>query len=255
MIYRSNLVAPDLQPHFKHAQSRVLGHSFGHDVLSDWADKSPDDPVFGLYTKCGFWTHDEAAILYNVAKLNPGRWLDIGAHTGWTTAHLVKAGCTVTSLEPMTRLEGWLHRFETNLSTEWYGLEALYHLRSDEYFGTLTVDEAGRFRGVVIDGDHNPPYPLNDAKGALSVLEDDGVVMFHDAMGGPVWDGIYYLLDHGYQCHVYFTPHVVAACYRLAFRDSHLPTHVPDPAINWREIKVNHMKEFDWKRVTHDAIP
>jgi hypothetical protein len=67
MIYRSNLEAPDLTPHFKHLVSRPMPHSFGHDVPSDWGDKADDDPVFGLYKKCGMWTHDEAAILFNVA--------------------------------------------------------------------------------------------------------------------------------------------------------------------------------------------
>lgn len=45
MIYRSNLICPDLTPHFKHLVSRPMPHSFGHDVPSDWADKS----VVGLF--------------------------------------------------------------------------------------------------------------------------------------------------------------------------------------------------------------
>lgn len=253
MIYRSNLTAPDLRPHFKHATSRVLGHSFGHDVLSDWNDKADDDPVFKIYKSCGFWTHDEAAILYNIAKLNPGRWLDIGAHTGWTTAHLAAAGCRVTALEPMSALGGWQRRIEENLKAPelWDGVEELSYLRSDQWFETDSPFHPNRFRGVVIDGDHNPPCPVNDAKGAADRLTDDGVILFHDAMGGPVWQGIYELLDRGFRCHVYFTPHIVAFCYRGA---TARPAHIPDPAINWREIKTNHMKDFDWKRVTHDAI-
>lgn len=254
MIYRSNLTAPDLQPHFKHVTSRVLGHSFGHDVLSDWSDKPDDDPVFGLYKTCGFWTHDEAAILYNIAKGNPGRWLDIGAHTGWTTAHLAAAGCKVTALEPMLRLDEWQRRLEQNLYDRklWDGVEWMPHLRSDEFFATYEPFSLQQFRGVVIDGDHNAPYPVNDARCSANRLEDDGVILFHDAMGGPVWQGIYELLDRGFRCHVYFTPHIVAACARnfAAFRIH----HIPDPAINWQEIKTNHMKDFDWNRVTHDAI-
>lgn len=256
MIYRSNLEAPDLQPHFKHATSRVLGHSFGHDVLSDWSDKADDDPVFGMYKTCGFWTHDEAAILYNVARLNPGRWLDIGAHTGWTTAHLAAAGCKVTALEPMLPVEGWADRFAENCRA-FDGMYSATYLRSQQFFITASPF-TDHFRGVVIDGDHGSPNPRIDAAGAVQLLDDDGVILFHDAMGGPVWEGIYCLLDLGFRCHVYFTPHIVAACARPTPTGTLQPAysliHRPDPAINWQEIKTNHMKDFDWKRVTHDAI-
>ncbi len=68
MIYRSNLSAPDLQTCFRHVASRPMPHSQGHDVTTHFSDKADDDPVFGIYKQCGFWTHDEAAILYNVAN-------------------------------------------------------------------------------------------------------------------------------------------------------------------------------------------
>lgn len=253
MIYRSNIVAPDLTPHFKHLQSRELaGYSFGHDVLSDWGDKSPDDPVFGLYTKCGFWSHDEAAILYAIGKEKPGRWLDIGAHTGWTTAHLAAAGCRVTALEPMSALGGWQRRIEENLKAPelWDGVEEVCYLRSDQWFETDSPFHPSRFRGVVIDGDHEWGHPKADALGAHARLEPDGVILFHDGMGGPTWEGVYALLDLGYRCHVYLTPQIVMCCYNDEYFTP--PVHVPDPKIDWREIQTNHMKDFAWGRVTVD---
>lgn len=248
MIYRSNLSAPDLQPHFRHAVSRVMGHSFGHDVLSDWGDKDADDPVFGIYTRCGFWTHDEAAILYTIAKeRGGGMWLDIGAHTGWTAAHAIAAGANVACVEPMLRLDHWQQRFEANLDAFWKGLKEASYQRSDEYLRMTPLV----FDGAIIDGDHNHPWPLLDASLCDSIGRKDKVILFHDAIGGPVWRGIEHLLDAGYRCHVYLTPHVVACCYR-GFEWTP-PAHECDPAINWREIQTNHMKGFPWDRVTHDT--
>ena len=99
MIYRSNLTAPDLQPHFRHAVCRVMGHSQSHDVLSDFSDKTDNDPVCGPFKSCGALTHDEAAILYNIARQVGGTWLDIGGLTGWSACHMAAAGCKVYSVE------------------------------------------------------------------------------------------------------------------------------------------------------------
>ena len=49
MDYRSNLEVPDLRSRFKHLHWRPMGHSFGHDVPSDWSDMADHDPVFGIY--------------------------------------------------------------------------------------------------------------------------------------------------------------------------------------------------------------
>lgn len=262
MIYHSNLTAPDLRPHFHYLHSRPMGHSFGHDEISDWADKPEGDPVFGLYRKCGLWSHDEAAILYNVAQRRPGRWLDIGAHTGWTAAHLAAAGCFVTALEPMLPAPGWPERFDANTEA-WRSQIARSSMRADEYFAAFPPRPL--FNGVVVDGDHIHPHPLADALGASNRLMPGGVILMHDAMGGPVWNGIYALLSKGFHCHMYLTPHIVACCWLDQVGGAHAmdsrekpaqffpPIHVPDPAIDWKEIQTNHMKEFAWDRVTYDA--
>lgn len=223
MIYRSNLTAPDVQRHFKHAHCRPMRHSFGHDVLSDFADYPADHPVFGLYKHCGFWTHDEAAILYNVAKEFQGEWLDIGAHTGWTAAHLRAAGCGVFGLEPMMGQREFAERLRENVGVLDY--VSFRAQRSDQYFEVIGEQ---RYRGVVIDGDHGYPVPLNDAKGAASCLYERGAVLFHDAIGKPVQDGVVWLVNQGFKCKVYSTPHVVALCWRGDFEPPH---HVADPMV------------------------
>jgi len=246
MRYQSNLIAPDLRPHFKHLHERVMGHSFGHDEISDWADRPADDPVLGLYKNCGFWSHDEAAILYTIAKRG-GFWLDIGAHTGWTAAHMAEAGCHVTALEPMLPLPEWRERFRMNTQA-WAARIGPVRMRADEYFAAIAP--APMYDGIVIDGDHIHPNPLADALGSSNHLKRDGVILFHDAIGDPVWNGIYALTAQNFRCHIYLTPHIVACCWRGNWKP---PVHVPDPAINWKEIQTNHMKGFAWDRVTCDA--
>jgi|HubBroStandDraft_1064217.scaffolds.fasta_scaffold25220_2 hypothetical protein len=225
MIYRSNLKCPDLTPHFKHLVSRQMPHSFGHDVPSDWGDKAEDDPVFGIYKRCGMWTHDEAAILFNAArKLGRFEWIDIGAHTGWTSWHINAAilGWTYP-IDPMHALLVFRDRFCENLCwdrEQWCGAD----VPSAEYF--LEKRGAGPFAsGFCIDGDHEPGKPLEDATNAAKHLAETGVIIFHDFIGQPVREAVQYLMAQGFHCRVYKTPHMVACCWRGDFVP---PDHMPD---------------------------
>ena len=228
MIYRSNLTCPDLQPFFQHTHCRVMGHSQGHDVLSDFTDKALDDPVFGIYKQCGFWTHDEAAILYNVARAIGGDWLDIGGLTGWTAAHEAAAGCTVTAIDTMYSVPDFQARTRENLlNVGIAGFARDIELQSgtsNEFFtrDLRTLD------GIVIDGDHSPPCPLQDAINASTRIKPGGVILFHDAIGEPVKEGYRYLQGLGWKLRIYKTPHVVALCYRDPFVP---PEHIPDPRV------------------------
>ena len=244
MNYHSNLTAPDLLPYFKHAWSRPMDYAFRHDVISDWGDKRDDDPVFGLYRKCGFWTQDEAAILYNVAKQVGAPWIDIGAHTGWTAAHIAVAESVtqVTALDPMLDNREFVRRAFENLNQipERRPI-LLVPERSDQYFARLPP---ARARGIVIDADHDAPNPLNDAKMAAAHLEPDGVILFHDFTGGPVQQSVLYLMDLGFKCRVYYTPHMVALCWRGDFKP---PDHTPE-AYCFKCLTDGRMKHFPFER-------
>lgn len=245
MIYRSNLQAPDLQPHFKHVTSRLMPHSMGHDVLSDWADRTDDDPVFGIFKRCGFWTHDEAAILYNVAQLVGGHWLDIGAHTGWTTAHIIPGTQITESIDPMYAIEEFCVRTTANLQgcfkRRIETIAVLLPLTSDQFFSRVNTVVAD---GVCIDGDHCSPHPLRDAQNAAKRLKERGVIIFHDAIGAPVLEGVNWLVEHGFKSRFYYTPHGVMLCWRGDFTPPH---HVRDPRINWRAVEKL-MPMYDFKR-------
>src|SRR5579864_3810250 len=164
--YQSNLVAPDFSAHFKHMVSRPMPHSFGHDVPSDWSEKRDDDPVFGIWKRCGSWTDDERAILAACARQFFLRvWLDIGCNTGLTAKTvnwMTKA--PVICVDYMLGLPEFRERFveNTGFPSGWTAF-----MKSDEFFRMKFTAEPGpSFSGITIDGDHDAPQPLRDAMNA-----------------------------------------------------------------------------------------
>lgn len=247
MIYRSNLTCPDLTPHFKHLTVRPMPHSFGHSVPSDWADKADDDPVFGLYKKCGLWTHDEAAILFNVAQRLGGSWIDIGAHTGWTSKHINwSSNSAVMCVDPMLAVPEFRRRFldNTGLPVRWIYPKpsSIYPKPSSEFFhdvmGNIEV------QGVCVDGDHSEGKPLEDAINSAKHLAETGVIMFHDGVGRPVREAVEYLQSIGFKTRAYFTPHLVFCCWRGDFAP---PDHEPDPEVK-RQLLDGRFRDFDFTR-------
>lgn len=232
MIYRSNLTAPDLLPYFAHVRFEYIG---GHTFLAD-----PDfDP------RCGFFTPDEAAILYNVAlavtKTNRNAtWLDIGARTGWTAAHIIAGGGAVVALEPEYYRKEFLGRALANIGPirqRYANLQPVFlpwAKRSDQFFEERSADKEiqrnGRFDGFVIDGNHDEPEPFKDAVNCLEHAKPSAVFVIHDFLGRATWDAASFLRDNGCQCKVYWTPNVVALCWR-GFEGWTPPEHKPDPQI------------------------
>jgi rhodanese-related sulfurtransferase len=210
-----------------------MGHSFGHAVLSDWADKADDDPEFAVFKQCGFWTHDEAAILYHCARQLKGKWVEIGGHTGWTAAHILAGEAeSVVSIDPLYppswKSQHFFQRFRENLtncgtfdqSIAWGGT-------SQQFLQCWPPGQ--QFDGAVIDGSHIEPDPQNDAKGLLPLMKDRCVVLLHDALGRPVQEASQILVDQGFNQKFYYTPHGVIVCWRGDFTP---PEHVPDPEVN-----------------------
>lgn len=234
-----------------------MDYASGHSILSDFNDYPDTDNAYevGFYKNCGFQTHDEAAILYKVANEWQGDWLDIGGHTGWTVAHMMLAGKNViTAIDPMYKNAEFRQRTFKNLfavgdrywgfvgSEEWLTFPILFPFRSDHYFSSL-IDHHYRHDGVMIDGDHGLSCVMADAKNAMDYLKPSGVIMFHDFLGGPVQRGVEFLMDRGFNCRVYYTPHMVACCWRGNWNP---PDHVRDPGIDWeKRIRTMDFKYWD----------
>lgn len=231
-VIAGGLEVPDLRPHFKHLHWRPMPHSMGVPVASDFADRPASDPVFGLYKNCGLWTQDEAAILFNIAAAVRGRWLDLGCHTGWTAAHQAAAGCDVIAVDNMLPVEEFARRFNENVA----GFDITpFGGTTKEYFDFLAGTSA-KFSGVVIDADHDRPWPMNDAKKAVEHLEESGVILFHDAVGRPVQEAVEWLMwTHGFRCCIYNTAHIVMCCWR---GDVKIPTLLVDEGISNERLKA-----------------
>lgn len=242
MIYRSNLTCPDLSMYFK-LKTPALQYN-GHDV--------PSDPDFE--PGCGFWTHDEAVILYHVARQVGGTWLDLGARLGWTAAHIIEAGARVLLVEPETKFEKFTRRLEGNLNQHWDGVVEVLHKTAGEFI--TSREESDVFDGFVIDADHDRPQPTLDAFGCHRIAKPDAVILMHDFWGRPIQDAVVVLMALGWRCRIYNTPNGVALLWRgfgnCGARGEQLgwftaPKHDADPAIDWAEIRER-VTDFPWDK-------
>jgi len=245
-IHVGGLDVPDLKPHFAHMHWRPMAHSMGVPVGSDWTDKADNDPVFGIYKQCGVWTDEESAILFNIAASVGGNWLDIGAHTGWTAAHQAEAGCSVIAVDCMLVLPEFAGRFAEN-ADKWIkagSVRAFAGMSNDFFVSLPSLAEPQTFSGVVIDGNHDRPGPIQDAQNAAKHLSGDGVILFHDFWGAPVQEAVTWLMDEGFKSRIYLTPHGVACCWRGAFVPPH---HGPNPSIDWPSV-MRGVSAYDFSR-------
>ncbi len=203
MIYRSNLVAPDLRPYFEATTKfEVRPWSMGHEVPSD-KEYDPD---------CCFLTDDEVAILHEAASRTPmqARWVDIGGRTGWTGKHInYGTNAPVECVDPDLHRSEIRRRFQANTGFPMGGW--VFGGTAAEYFALCAWHDVN---GFIIDGDHDEPHPLNDALGALQHLAETGVIVFHDFWGRPIRQGVEYLMEQGLKCRVYNTPAGMAVCWR-----------------------------------------
>lgn len=240
VTYRSNVSAPDLEPCFERARDMTkYRNAPGHRILCD-----PD-----LFAGCGYVTHDEAAILYRTASRIGGRWLEIGSHTGWSTAHIALGASTVYALEPEFIRPVFNDRkdpavffkvFSDNIARvraaypSLAPVDPIPHLSQN----VLPLWDGPKFSGCFIDGEHMPPFPQRDAEMLLPHLAADAVVVFHDVLGEPVQDGVKHLVDHGFSWRLYRTPQLLAVCWRGRFTPI---DHTPDPAFDWAAF-VSHLR-------------
>lgn len=249
--YRSNLRTPDFEPAFVHAREmdpNVYSNPMKHTILCD-----PE--VFG---RCGYATHDEAAILAHcVQRVTEGHpnpesvenaWAEIGSHTGWTTAHIGIAATRIAAIDPeysqpvfnnTGAAEQFARRFDDNIErvhrTYPLGRVNRYGVKSSDFFKSDAAwPKPASFDGVFVDGEHEPPFPLEDAKMIVPFLKERAVVVFHDCLSSVVREGVKHLRSLGFQHKVYDTPQIVIVCWRGDYTP---PNHTPDPNFDWARWK------------------
>lgn len=225
MIYRSNLTPPDMGA-FK-LRSDVV-QNCGHDC--------PSDPDFE--PMCTFMTHDEIAILYEVMKRMHRRTvIEIGSRFGWSAKAInaATAGCVIC-LDPILQYgKPEFERFRENLGASFGHMIPVPKTSQQFFLDRNTESRITRYSGFVIDGNHDTPEPLNDAKGCLSLATEDCVMVFHDGRGKPIQDAVAWLMDQGFSAKFYCTPNGMFVCWR-GFAGWTPPVHDADPAIDWRNI-------------------
>lgn len=234
-VYRG-IECPDLTHHFPHAVPMESTGLAPHVRLCD-----PD-----INDQCGYMTHDEAAILYNLALACPGEWLEIGSHTGWSTAHIAYAGCHVTGLDPEYKTPVYnktkdpvffRSRTTSNLS-RCHAKTSLVGEKSQDFFLKRSFTDPC-YDGACIDGEHEPPFPVGDAMLVFPHLKETCAVFFHDTLGWPVQNGIRIFTDEGFKFRLYRTSQLVGVCWR---GDVTPPDHIGDPNVAWPLILKNTVK-------------
>lgn len=260
---RKIYISPDsdavgLQGFFPHATELEHDNVARHMVIGDKT----------LFEGCGYATHDEASLIQLIARKNRGLWLEIGAHTGWTTANIAYPGNKVMSVEPefkkaMYNKTGdainFFSRFIENvggaIGIEQITIESPHQIEQDlgEKFnlrhvyplGEMSWDCLpryaerlnGRVVGAFIDGEHCPPFPLVDSMLTAPFLAESACVIYHDAIGSPVVAGVHWMAEwmqrngrKNVTVRRYMTPQFLTV---VACGDIELPAHQPDPTVDW----------------------
>ena len=249
VAYRSNLMCRDYTPCFPHAREMdpaVYRNPQGHTVLCD-----PE-----IFPRCGYMTHDEGAVLANIVRRveeSRGvrrRWLEIGSHTGWSGAHIAPSCIGLVAVEPE-----FLHsvynqtgspavfagRFVDNMRR--CGLPDDRVVMVPKKFEDAHADlleealTGSVFAGAFIDGEHEAPYPENDAKMAVQLLDTEYpvAVVFHDVLAPSVQAGVQVFIDAGFRWRLYYTPQLMAVCWRDGAKNKmpDMPVHRRDPSFDW----------------------
>jgi hypothetical protein len=165
----------------------------------------------------GFVSRDEAHILYNAALLCRGQpALEIGCWMGWSTCHIALACVALDVVDPL------LSNPDVHRSVS-FSLDAAGVLR-------LHQTERRRWGLIFIDGDHDRPGPLLDARVAHDVAAPDAMVLLHDLVSPDVAEGLDYLRDQGWNTLIYQTVQIMGVAWRGVAKPL---AHTPDPAVAW----------------------
>eukprot|EP01128_Nolandella_sp_AFSM9_P000217 TRINITY_DN10392_c0_g1_i1.p1 TRINITY_DN10392_c0_g1~~TRINITY_DN10392_c0_g1_i1.p1 ORF type:complete len:279 (+),score=19.17 TRINITY_DN10392_c0_g1_i1:87-923(+) len=189
------------------------------------------DPDF---PECGFLTRDEAHVVFNNALMFQGKHaLEIGSHTGWSTVHLALGGVRLDVIEPQLTqdprvLLALIGSLRIAHIDHIVNLVPGFSPKEVETLAHWPLER--RWSLFLIDGNHNPGYPLNDAQVCSKYAEETAMILFHDVVFPPVAEGLLYLRSIGWKTRLYQTQQMMG----VAWRGNCCPIdHVPDPRQRW----------------------
>lgn len=193
-------------------------------------------------TKCGFLSRDEVHVLYNTALALRGQpALEIGCWLGWSACHLALAGVDLDVIDPV--LEDGNFRGSIEGSLRAAGILERVNLvagRSPQAVHDLVARRRRPWSLIFIDGNHDAPFPLQDAVASAQCAAEDAVILFHDLVSPDVAHGFDYLREHGWNTLVYQTMQMMG----VAWRGRASPVaHVPDPGVRW--LVPDHLRSYE----------
>jgi glycosyltransferase involved in cell wall biosynthesis len=175
----------------------------------------------------GFMNRDEAVLLHNIALQFAGKpALEIGSWLGWSTVHLALGGVELDVIDPAhddpvirASVEDSLHRAGVRAN--------LVAGRSPESIAAL----GKKWSLFFVDGDHEAPSPMRDARACLPYATEDCAFVFHDLASPAVAAGLRLLEEKGFNVVIYQTAQIMG----LAWRGNVTPVaHTPDPDVAWQ---------------------
>lgn len=198
----------------------------------------------------GFVSRDEAAILYNAARLVRGqRCLEIGCWRGWSTVHLALGSGMLDVIDPLIADPPFAESIRRSCETAGVLDAITFHAG----FSPAAVDTLGSASGkkwslIFVDGDHEGEAPRVDAEAAMRNAADTAMVLFHDLASPHVAAGLGVLRDAGWRTMIYQTMQIMGVAWRGNIEP---PEHTPDPAVFW--TLPSHLAGYhvsNWKRPT-----
>lgn len=192
----------------------------------------------------GVLSVDEGALLYNAALPFCGkRGLEIGCHTGFSTAHLAAAGLRLDVIDPVLGNPAGLATVQESLNRAVPGHEVRLHAGFSPGIVALVHGAKPRtpWSFAFIDGLHDGEAPVSDARAVEPFMAKTAAVMFHDLTCPDVAMGLRHYRDAGWQTRIYDTMQVMG----LAWRGDYTPPdHVPDPVAS--SATLDHLSV--WRR-------
>ncbi|BCL34801.1 class I SAM-dependent methyltransferase [Nostoc sp. MS1] len=223
--------------------------------VSDWPYLRREIPhnwyVDKRQTYVGFLSRDEANILYNTAlKFRGKKALEIGCWYGWSACHIALAGVDLDVIDPLLAQED-IYASVTNSLQNAGVLETVNLVSgySPQKVEELAEELQRKWALFFIDGSHDAPCPLNDAKICEKFAEKDALILFHDLNSPDVTQGLDYLKQQGWNTMIYQTMQIMG----VAWRGNIEPVqHQPDPKIDWH--LPEHLQNYTISELSTDVF-
>ena len=171
-------------------------------------------------------------ILYNTARLLPGApALEIGCWLGWSACHLALGGVRLDVVDPVLAQRVVHGSVMASLTAA--GVADRCHLHvgeSPQAVREIATRENKRWKLFFIDGSHQAPGPIEDARIAAEFADETALILFHDLAFPDVEPGLAYLRSRGWNVMLYQTMQIMGVAWRGQVQPLR---HVPDPNVNW----------------------